>query len=272
MEPITAENDSGVALITLCDERTGNTLTAKSLTDLSVALHNAIADSSVRVILLRSSRPAFCLGMSLVDADSPQNPPEVIEKTMSLYCDCLFAMYNAPKPVVCCVTGDVKAGGVGLVAACDIVIATSNASFQLSEIFLGMIPANVMPYLYSLRLAPQTVRYLVLTGKKISAREALEIQLVNEVFPAESVEQDLRSLVKGLFRASPDAVARIKKFTGRLAQEKLAVSIEQAKAEFLEMMGNPEITRAISDFNNGFSPPWFSRFSPRNPLICKGAL
>jgi enoyl-CoA hydratase/carnithine racemase len=270
MEPIRAENDSGLALITLNDSASGNTLTPQRLTALARALTGAVNDNSVRVILLRSDGPVFCSGMSLTEAGAFGR--REIENTISLYCDCLLTIYTAPKPVVCCITGDVKAGGVGLAGACDIVIASPNATFQLSEIFLGMIPANVIPFLYSVRLAPQTVRYLVLTGKKLTASDALRIQLVNEIFPAETLERDLKAFLQGLFRASHAAMARAKQFTGMLLGEKMAPSIELAKKSFLEMMQDPEITGAISGFNNGLAPPWFARFSPQNPLLCKGAL
>jgi enoyl-CoA hydratase/carnithine racemase len=275
MEPIRADNECGLALITLANSAGGNTLTPQSLSALSQALTDAVNNDSVRAILVRSDGPVFCSGMSLADAPGAQGAtsnPREIENILTRYCDCLLTIYKAPKPVVCCITGDVKAGGVGLAGACDIVIASPAATFQLSEIFLGMIPANVMPFLFSLRLTPQTVRYLVLTGKKLSASDALRLQLVNEVFPAETLERDLRDLMKGLFRASPAAVARAKQFTAALVGEKLAFSIELAKKSFLEMMQDPDVTGAISDFNNGFSPSWFSRFSPSNPLLCKGAL
>jgi enoyl-CoA hydratase/carnithine racemase len=272
MAPILSENESGVALITLNDASNGNTLSAKSLSALVQILHDAIFDKNVRVLLLRSNGPTFCLGMSLSEAGTTGAGPDEIEKIISLYCECLFTLYTSPKPVVCCITGEVKAGGVGLVSACDIVIASSGASFQLSEIFLGMIPANVLPFLFSLRLSPQTVRYLVLTGKKVSASEAYRIQLINELFSEETLEQELKVILKGLFRASPAAIARAKQFTGMLLGNTIPSSIEQAKKVFMEMMRNPEITNAINDFNNGLTPPWFSRFSPQNPLIRTGAL
>lgn len=273
MESIRLENDSGLALITLCDSKGGNTLTPQSLTALGNALTSAIGDPSVRVVMLRSDGQAFCTGMSLPGLSAAaEGRGDEIQDAVSRYCDCLRTIYTAPKPVVCCITGEVKAGGVGLVSACDIVIASPNASFQLSEIFLGMIPANVMPFLFSLRLSPQTVRYLVLSGKKLSAADALRIQLVNEVFPAETLERDLKAVIQGLFRASPAAVARAKQLTTLLLGEKMALSIELAKKSFLEMMHDPAIAETISNFNSGYSPSWFSRFSPKTPLLCTGVL
>jgi enoyl-CoA hydratase/carnithine racemase len=272
MGPIRAENDSGVALITLDRSDSGNTLTAESLTALSGALDDAIGDDAVRVVFLRSNGPTFCTGMSLVDVGEARERQEDIETAMSRYCDCLLSIYACPKPVVCCVIGDVKAGGVGLVGACDIVIAAPQATFQLSEIFFGLVPANVLPFIYSLRIAPQTARYLVLTGKTLSAQEALRIQLVNEVFPAETLEGELKAIIRALFRASPKAIARAKQFTGLLQAEKMPQSIEHAKKLFLEMVRDPETAHAINGFNDGSSPPWFARFSPQGTLICKGAL
>ena len=272
MGPVRADIDSGVALITLNRSDTGNTLTAECLMALGLALDGAIRDDSVRVVLLRSNGPAFCAGMSLVDVGEAQGRHEDIGTAMSRYCDCLLKMYTCPKPVVCCVTGDVKAGGVGLVGACDIVIAAPRATFQLSEIFFGMVPANVLPFIYSLRIAPQTSRYLVLTGKTLSAQEALRIQLVNEVFPAETLEGELKAIMRALFRASPKAVARAKHFTGLLQGEKMPQSIGHAKKLFIEIMLDPETAGAIIGFNDGSAPPWFARFSPQGPLICKGTL
>jgi methylglutaconyl-CoA hydratase len=274
MESIRLENDSGLALITLCRSDSGNTLTPQSLTQLQRALLIAADDPSVRVILLRSDGPTFCAGMSLpgVIAATAGGPAHEINDSMSLYCNCLRTIYTAKKSVLCCITGDVKAGGIGLVSACDIIVASPSATFQLSEIFLGMVPANVLPFLFSLRLTPQTVRYLVLTGKKLSAAEALRIQLVNEVFPEKTLERDLKSLIQGLFRASPSAVARAKRLTESLIGEKIDPSMELAKNSFSEMMQDPKIAEAINDFNNALSPSWFSRFSPKNSLLCAGAL
>lgn len=272
MQPIQREHDSGVALITLQDSRNGNALTVQMLLQLAQALNDAVGDAAVRVILLRSDGPTFCTGMSFTDVLKLRGGSDGIENAISRYCDVLTTIYTAPKPVICCVTGDVKAGGVGLVSACDVVIASPQASFQLSEIFWGLIPANVLPFLFSLRLTPQTVRYLILTGSKLSAREALRLQLVNEVFPAATLERDVQALIQGLFRASPKAVARAKHFTGLLLGETMIQSIEQAKQVFLEMLRDPEVTAAIDDFMNGLAPPWFSRFSPRNPLIDKGSV
>ena len=104
MEPIRAENDSGLALITLNDSASGNTLTPQCLTALAGACTDAVNDNSVRVILLRSDGRVFCTGMSLAEAGSAQRGRREIENTISLYCDCLLTIHTAPKPVVCSLT------------------------------------------------------------------------------------------------------------------------------------------------------------------------
>ena len=141
----------------------------------------------MRAILLRSNGPAFCLGMDLARlgrARAARRPGAEAEKAVDRYAGVLKAIFSATLPVVCLVEGEVKAGGVGLVCACDIVVAGERATFELGEVIFGLIPANVLPYMLSLRMAPQKARYLVMSSRRISASEALRLNLVDEVVPA----------------------------------------------------------------------------------------
>ena len=182
MNFIDAYNDSNLAVITMQHSSWGNRLNKKNLEDLYQAIYTSIKDPEVRALLLRSNGSRFCLGMDLNYLQDVRKDKKRIEKAIELYTDVLSTIYKSPKPVIALIEGEVKAGGIGLIAACDIVIASENSSFALSEVLLGLIPANVLPYLLCLRIPPQKAKYLILTAKKISAREAEILNLVDEVF------------------------------------------------------------------------------------------
>lgn len=260
-------NDSHAAIITLNNSKEGNILNIGSLEELLKALTSAMEDTEVRVIILRSNEDTFCLGMDLKMLQSIKKNKEIAEKSISLYIQLLSLIYTGPKPVICLINGDVKAGGIGLVGACDIVLASRKASFEFSEVFFGLIPANALPFVYSLRLPPQKIRYLILTAKKISAEEAHQLNLVDEVYSEEEIEKGLKSIVKNLFRASPDAIAETKQFTRALFGEKTDKATNMAKEKLLELISNPEVIEAITAFNEGNTPKWFDKFKPEKSLI-----
>ncbi|HUI69067.1 MAG TPA: enoyl-CoA hydratase/isomerase family protein, partial [Spirochaetia bacterium] len=192
--------DSHVAVITLNDGEHGNLLSPESLGELSAAIKRSQMERDVRAVLLRSSGPSFCLGMNLSRiADSTKaDAYEEARRAVSLYGELLHGIFSSPLPFVCLLQGDVKAGGVGLVCACDIVVATEDVSFEMAEVLFGLIPANVLPYLLALRVPAQKVRYLVMSSKKLDAKEALRLNLVDELVSIEDAEKKVRDVMKRL--------------------------------------------------------------------------
>lgn len=258
--------DSGLAVIALQAGEQGNKLNLSRLQELDQALKKNAADQDARVILLRSERGSFCLGMDLeffqaVQEDSPQK-----QNAVAIYGKILSFIHNCPKPVAAIVNGSVKAGGVGLVAACDIVLASDKASFELSEVLLGLIPANVLPFLLNLRLPLQKVRYLALTAKNLSADEAAALNLVDEVFPESELEKGVKLRLKPLFRAAPHALAEVKQFTRRLLSQDPEQASGLAQDKLLELAQRPDVREAIRSFNEGDLPSWFAKFRPEKPV------
>jgi methylglutaconyl-CoA hydratase len=176
-------------------------------------------------------------------------------------------VHEAPKPVIAAVRGSVKAGGVGLVSACDVVVAAEESSFELGEAFFGIIPANVLPFLLGLRIPLQKVRYLVLTARSLSGREAAGIGLVDEVYPAAELERGLRELLKRIWRTSPAAAAEAKSFTRSLLGMDLETAKARAREKLAELLGREEVVAAIAAFVEGSVPPWFGKWRPSAPLI-----
>ncbi|HAJ79588.1 MAG TPA: hypothetical protein DCO75_07435 [Fibrobacteres bacterium] len=262
--------DSQVALITLTNNVAGNVLNRSMLELLQIAMDQAVADKEVRVIVLRAQGDPFCLGMDLTMMQQIHQNEADARQTIALYVSVLTSISVSPKPVICLVQGAVKAGGVGLVAACDIVLATEQASMELSEVLLGLIPANVAPFICGVRLPLQKMKYLILTAKKLTAMEARRVNLVDEVFPVDQFAAGAKAIVKKLLRASPSALSETKQFFGIINDETKDRSLASAQDKLLEMIKTPEVIMAIQAFNEGNTPVWFAKYQPKKPLVLEG--
>jgi enoyl-CoA hydratase/carnithine racemase len=265
--------DSHVAVITLNDGQHGNLLSREGVEELAAAFDRSVGDPHVRAILLRSNGPAFCLGMDLARLASPASPASRAdsEKAVDRFAGVLQSIFSAALPVVCLVEGEVKAGGVGLVCASDIVVAEEQASFELGEVIFGMIPANVLPYMLALRVTPQKARYLVMSSRRIPASEALRLNLVDELVPSGDAESRVREILKRLLCSSPRALAAAKDFTAELIGTSPQEGSVRARRRLLEMMHDPSTLDGVRAFQEGHAPSWFSRFRPSRPLALSRA-
>ena len=266
MSKIQSYIDNGLGVIILSDSENGNRLDNNSLNEMKNVFDDYSGNKDVRVILLRSNGNNFCLGMNL-DTLIKSNGNAELVIGIDLYIDILKNIHSCHKPVVCAVNGDVKAGGVGLVSSCDIIIASDKSSFELSEALFGLIPANVLPFIFSLRITPQKARYLILTAKKISAFEAKTINLVDEVFEQNMLEKGIKNVVKSLYRVSPDAVKYTKSFTTELLNLSFEESLVKAKNKLIELVETGDVNKAVTAFSQGDVPEWFSKFKPEKELI-----
>ena len=264
--------DSQVALITLNSRPTGNVLNRSSLELLQSAMVQAVADKQVRVIVLRAQGDPFCLGMDLAMVQQVQQNEADTRKIIALYGSVLTSISVSPKPVICLLQGAVKAGGVGLVAACDIVLAIEQASMELSEVLLGLIPANVAPFVCGVRLPLQKMKYLILTAKKLTALEAQRLNLVDEVYPVGQLATGAKAIVKNLLRSSPVALSQAKQFFREIQDEPQDQRLARAQDKLLEMIKTPEVNQAIKAFNEGMTPVWFAKYQPEKPLALEGQI
>ena len=264
--------DSQVAVITLVDGPHGNLLDPEGLAELASALERSVGDARVRAVLLRSNGPAFCRGMDLARLAAHASPGAAAdaEKEVDLFADVLQKIYSAALPIVCLVEGEVKAGGVGLAVACDIIVATERASFELGEVIFGLIPANVLPLL-TLRVSAQKARSLVLSSRRLTAREALHLDLVDDVVPPAEAEGRTREIFKRLLCSSPHALATAKEFTAELIGSTPVQASVLARQRLVEMMHDPRTLDGVRAFQEGHTPSWFSRFRPSRPLALGAA-
>lgn len=259
MSSVIFYSESNIGVISLDEGNSGNRLDPVRLEKIINALDELANNDSCRVIFIRARGENFCLGMDLEKAASAGDPVQ-IGKAVRLYSELLDKLHNSDAVTIAIVNGPVKAGGVGLVAACDIVIASEKSDFELSEAIFGIIPANVLPYLYMLRLSPQKSKYLILTASKINALEACRIGLADEVCTVSGMEKRARSIARQLLRISPQAVREYKKFSGNFAEFSMEERKSAAVKKIGELLNRKETIDAIKGFNEGLTPEWFSRF------------
>lgn len=254
--PIHYSARAGVAFITLSSPQSGNALGPELLAALAQAIEQAEGDTSCRVIVLAAEGPSFCAGADLSSLFTPEGEPDPAYP--EVYLRCLTTVRKASRPVIACVNGKVTGGGVGLVAACDLVLAAPTAAFVLPEVLVGMIPALVTPFLLR-RLQPSHVRALTLSARSIDAREAQRLGLVDEV-GEEGLERAVKSQIERLFRASPAAIRESKQYFDRLHDEVMRQQTDLAIRSLLSWLGRADVAEGIRQFAEGFSPPWFQKY------------
>jgi methylglutaconyl-CoA hydratase len=180
----------------------------------------------VRAIVLAARGPAFCAGADLdwMRRMSSYSAEENRRDARQL-ADMLRAVHECPKPTIARVHGDAYAGGMGLVAACDVAFAATNASFCLSETKLGLIPATISPYVIG-AIGRNAARRYMLTAEKFDAAEALRIGLVQGTAAADALDAKLNETLSALMLTSAEAVREAK----RLVREVAGRPIDEALA------------------------------------------
>lgn len=199
-----------LATVTLNRPEVRNAFNEKTIHELTLAFEELGANEAVRAIVLAANGSAFCAGGDLnwMKAMAGYTHAENNADAMQL-ARMLRTIYLCPKPVVARVHGDCYAGGMGLVAACDVVVAADVANFCLSEVKLGLIPATISPYVIK-AMGEQAARRYFLTAERFGAAEAHRTGFAHEVVPAEAIDAKVAEIVKALLGNSPNAVKEAK--------------------------------------------------------------
>ena len=225
-DTVLVETDGGVATLTLNRPEVHNAFDDALIARLTRALEDAGARADVRVVVLAGTGKSFCAGADLAHMKRAASFSEAenIADAQAL-ARLLMVLGGLPKPTVALVQGPAYGGGVGLVSACDIAIAAERASFALTEVRLGLIPAVISPFVVRAN-GESHARRFILTGERFDAETALRIGLVHEVVPGEALEARGAEAVGMLLQCSPDAHRRAKALidavAGRPIDEALA--------------------------------------------------
>ncbi|SBU97557.1 enoyl-CoA hydratase [Streptomyces sp. Ncost-T6T-1] len=242
MTLIATSRDRGIATLTLDSPANRNALSAALVGELREALADCAADDSVRAVVLTHTGSTFCAGADLTAPPDPEAFVGLMREIVAL-----------PKPVVARVTGHVRAGGLGLLAACDIAVAGEASSFALTESRLGLAPAVI-----SLTLLPRVDRTAAnryyLTGERFDAAEAARIGLVTVA--AEDVEKGLAPVLDGLRRASPQGLAASKELVTATVLRSFDQYAEDLIARSAALFASDEAREGMTAFLERRDPAW----------------
>ncbi|GBE64699.1 enoyl-CoA hydratase [Mycobacterium sp. MFM001] len=201
--------DRHVARLTLDSPHNRNALSTTLVEQLHQGLRDAIGDPAVRVVVLGHTGGTFCAGADLSQA-SGGDPFDMAADRARELTALLRAIVECPMPVIGAIDGHVRAGGFGLVGACDIAVAGPRSTFALTEARIGVAPAIISLTLLPKMSARAAARYF-LTGEKFDAGEAAAIGLIT--MAADDVEAAVASLVAALRHGSPQGLAASKALT-----------------------------------------------------------
>ena len=226
--------------------------------DLEQLLRQADSDPTCRVLVIASEGGAeFCRGMDLRGLSSGDAASRT--EGVARFARCLGLLRGLRAAVVCVVNGVVSGGGVGLVAACDLTIAGPAASFVLTELYFGLVPAVILPVLGE-RMGPARARWLALSGATLDADAALRCGLVDE--RSDGLSATLAARLKHLLRLNPEAVGRLKQLSSDIAGQPLEAALAAGVARTSIDIEGPEVAAAVASFLAGELPPWAVRQRP----------
>jgi methylglutaconyl-CoA hydratase len=242
----------GVATLTLDSPANRNALSAALVEQLIDALSGAVADPAVRVVLLSHTGPVFCSGADLAETEAARASGELPAARMG---ELLRAFWECPKPVVARVGGPARAGGLGLVAAADIAVCPTEATFAFSEVRVGVVPAIISATVLP-RITGRAAAELFLTGETFDGTRAERIGLVTAAVPATELDARVDRYVAALLRGAPGAQAGTKHVLHRTAPATFEDDMAELTALSLAYFGSAEGLEGVAAFRQKRDPAW----------------
>jgi methylglutaconyl-CoA hydratase len=247
-----------IARITLTRPEVRNAFNDEVIQELKASFETVGARDDVRAVVLAAEGPAFCAGADLnwmrrmADYTRDENVADAGQLAAMLK-----AIYECPKPTMAAVQGDVFAGGMGLVAACDMAVSVDSATYCLSEVKLGLIPATISPYVIRAMGARAAHRYF-LTAERFSAQEAHRIGFVHELVNGpEALSAKVDELAQALCNASPAAVRAGKRLVLDVAEREINASLIAATVEGIaDIRASEEGREGVQSFLQKRKPAW----------------
>lgn len=246
-----------VARVTLARPEVRNAFNEVVIAELTAAFRALDADDTVRVVILAADGPAYCAGADLnwMRRMSGYTRDENLADATGL-AEMLRSIARCRKPTIARVQGDAYAGGMGLVAACDIAVAAESAHFCLSEVKLGLIPATISPYVIRAMGAHAAQRYF-LTAERFDAATALRIGYVHEVASADSLDARVQGFVDAFLAASPQALADCKRLLHEVGARAPDAALIARTVEFIaDSRASDDGRHGIASFLGKSKPRW----------------
>lgn len=239
----------GVATITLDYPERRNAFGQALLKSLIVHFDDAVADESVRVIVLTNTGTTFSAGADLKEDSSKLGPDA------PSFSDVVERIDASPKPVIGRIAGHAAGGGAALVIACDIAVLASTARIGITEVRLGIAPVPVAAMLAH-RLTPRALTESFLTGEMLDAERAAELGLVNRAVPEGELDAAVDRYIEALVSSGPEALRVTKRVLGDMIGRSASDNAELAAAIGVDEALNAERREGVAAFVEKRSPSW----------------
>jgi len=247
-ELVHLDSDRGIGTITLDSPANRNALSSQLLAELAAHLATAAGDPGIRAVVLTATGTVFCSGADLSDTGA------ITGSSVTLV-DVLEALWQLDKTIVVALNGHVRAGGIGLVAAADIVIAPATATFAFSEVKLGVAPA-IIATLCLRRMDPRSASLLMLTGDPFDAATAQRSGLITSTTAPDEVAREVQRITEQIRLTEPNAVAATKDLIRTLPTRSVSEGFAYAEEISARLFASPEATEGIAAFREKRPPPW----------------
>ena len=258
---ILTEIGGGVGIITLNRPERHNAFDDALIAELSVAIDQMAADPAVRVLVISSTGKSFCAGADLnwMKRAAAYGSDENLRDSRVL-AGMLRKLAQCPKPTVARIQGPAYGGGVGLVACCDVAIATFDAQFSLTEVKLGLIPAVISPHVIA-AIGERYARRYMLTAERFSAAEAYRIGLLHELVTDDAALDDaVGEIVDALLNNAPGAMAECKELITAVAWRPLSPQVlEDTAQRITRLRASAEGREGMSAFLEKRKPNWIAQ-------------
>ena len=257
MSLIRVEIDArGVATLTLAREEKHNALSAEMMTELEQAARDLAANAAVRVVVLAADGKTFCAGGDLawmraqfdMDADTRRVESRRIATVLG-------ALYELPQPLIGRVQGNALGGGVGLVSVCDVAIGVTGAKLGFTETRLGLIPANIGPYVLA-RMGATRASEVFMSARVFDADEAVRLNLLSRTVDPYGLDEAIDSEVQPYLSCAPGAVAEAKALMRDLAGRVTPQQVDMAIDALARRWQSDEAREGVGAFFDKRAPSW----------------
>ncbi len=241
--------ERAIATITLDSQHNRNALSAQLVAEVTGHLQSAAADDAVRAVVLTHTGTVFCAGADLKEQASQGGPQEGTRRMLGL----LRAIAELPKPVVARIDGAVRAGGLGIVGACDIALASTAASFAFTEARLGLAPAIISLTTLG-RMTERAASRYYLTGEKFDGPAAAASGLLTAC--VDDLDAELSALSNELRACSPQGLAETKPLTNRGLLAAFDEHADEVQAQSARLFASDEAREGMLAFLEKRPPRW----------------
>ena len=254
---LVALDGSGIAQVTLNRPAIHNAFDDRLIAELTAALRRLEGDDAVRAVLLTGAGQSFSAGGDLnwMRRMAGYSEAENIADAMAL-AELLRVLNELAKPTMARVNGAAFAGGLGLVACCDIAVAADDAIFCVSEVRLGLVPATISPYVVA-AIGNRAARRYFLTAERFSAMEAQRIGLVHLTVPRADLDKAVAGIADALGQGAVGAQARSKRLIAEVSDRPATETLRALSARVIaEARASAEGREGLAAFFDKREPGW----------------